>query len=298
MELLKKVGLFFSKLLSPKYIGNNDSGSVMKRNSFFDNSNNNYYFDDAIREMLQGSCPEKLREVITKVYCDEGKKQELQQVKEDLNLVSREQRELKNVVDILQTTTKLLANVQVSTINQVNPDWASSFFDYAKNCSDDKIKLIWAKILAGEMQANGTFYKRTLSVLNNMENFEADMLVEIKPFLCSETYIPENPVFTKNMYAANKMQSLIDCGLLNPVELQVTIEKGPIPLYGYDIEIEDMKKPAKFAAFLFTDAGYQLLKLIEDVVPNKEFAEAFVDTLNKRGIKAILKEHDMLSPME
>lgn len=52
-------------------------------------------------------------------------------------------------------------------------EWFEQFFDYAKNISDENVQLLWARILAGEINKAGTFSIRTLRLLSDMSKEEA-----------------------------------------------------------------------------------------------------------------------------
>ena len=73
----------------------------------------------------------------------------------------RNQRQLNNVADITSFAVQNLKLIEHVSEDPVDVDWASRFFDYAKDCSDDKIKILWGKILAGETASPGTYNKRT-----------------------------------------------------------------------------------------------------------------------------------------
>ena len=80
----------------------------------------------------------------------------------------RQQRQLDNVADIMSFAAQDLKLIEHVSENPIDVDWASRFFDYAKDCSDDKIKILWGKILAGETASPGNYNKRTLNILHDI----------------------------------------------------------------------------------------------------------------------------------
>lgn len=61
-----------------------------------------------------------------------------------------------------------------SEANIISSDWLNHFKDYAEKASTSDVQCIWGKILAGEINRPGSFSKRTLSILNDMNAKEAD----------------------------------------------------------------------------------------------------------------------------
>ena len=80
-----------------------------------------------------------------------------------------------------------LAMIENVSDEPVNVDWASQFFDYAKDISDDEAKILLSKILAGEIKSPNTYNKRTLFALKHIEANEAKWFVEICPFIPEST---------------------------------------------------------------------------------------------------------------
>lgn len=60
----------------------------------------------------------------------------------------------------------------------VDQDWALKFFDHAQDVCDEDMRKIWARILARETSKPGSFSKRTLDFLRNLEKFEAELFTD------------------------------------------------------------------------------------------------------------------------
>lgn len=56
----------------------------------------------------------------------------------------------------------------------VDPDWTRQFFNAAQDVSDDDMRKLWGKILAGEVSKPGRFSKRTVEFLRTFDKFEAE----------------------------------------------------------------------------------------------------------------------------
>ena len=57
---------------------------------------------------------------------------------------------------------------------EVSRDWAVKFFREAQDVSNEHMRLIWGKLLAGEVARPGSFSHRTLTVVSNLSPGEAN----------------------------------------------------------------------------------------------------------------------------
>jgi hypothetical protein len=68
---------------------------------------------------------------------------------------------------------------ETNTNQEFDFDWFLRFFDAAGNISNENMQLLWARILAGEVQNPGAFSLRTIETLRNMTQSEALLLHQI-----------------------------------------------------------------------------------------------------------------------
>ena len=59
--------------------------------------------------------------------------------------------------------------------SQMNDDWLANFFDKCRIVSDDEMQTLWSRILAGEANTHGSYSKRTVNCLSEMDKAEAEM---------------------------------------------------------------------------------------------------------------------------
>ncbi|WP_322186670.1 DUF2806 domain-containing protein [Fulvimarina sp. 2208YS6-2-32] len=84
------------------------------------------------------------------------------------------------------------------TINPQNagiePDWLSSWREGAERTTNNDLRLLWARLLAGEIKSQGSYSKRTMSFLNSIDVKEARLIEKIGPYVCDKIRIlaPEN----------------------------------------------------------------------------------------------------------
>lgn len=146
----------------------------------------------------------------------------------------------------------------------IEKSWIVRFFDLCKECDNDNLQDIWAKLLGKELLQEGHVFKRTLSVLDNMEKFEYDWFVEFCRYTIDNGYVFEYILYDNKYYPFNKFQTLIDCGLLNSTQGVVRFDKSEtIKAKGYTLNLSINSDGYQGNIYTLTDAGTQLCELIE-----------------------------------
>lgn len=92
----------------------------------------------------------------------------------------KKQQNIESVIGIAYSKLEQVASV--SNV-PVDSDWISEFFDNVANISNEKMQILWGKILAGEVENPGSFSKRTLDVLKNLTQNEATVFQEVVPYV-------------------------------------------------------------------------------------------------------------------
>ena len=102
-------------------------------------------------------------------------------------------------------------------------EWLNLFGEYAEKASTDKLRNMWARVLAGEIRKPGVFSYRTIQFVSTLDAKVAQTLEEIAPLICNSDMIlyPKRFDFTDNF---RKFQLLIECGLVGtPIVRRVTL---------------------------------------------------------------------------
>ncbi len=206
---------------------------------------------------------------------------------------NRDEREVRNIINVysiaIREMQRLLAENASLRAVEIDPDWASEFYDHAKRCSREEMQVLWAKILVNQCRGE-RYYKRTLWTLRNLEAEEAECLVELVPYLVNKCFCP-NLVYDQSLMPYNKIQTLVDCGCLNSQECLITFQKHEdVSIAGYKIVPDDSLKEIHFDGLSLTDVGCQLVNLVQDVKPDKKFIEGIRQLLETRfSGKAVLQ---------
>lgn len=199
----------------------------------------------------------------------------------DVARTSRDRNELHNIAEIYGGAIAELQNFDPSKLPVQFPshEWAAHFYDSSKDCSDDEIRVIWSKILAGEIQSPGKYFKRTLTYLKQLEKHEAEWFVKVCQYLIEDSYLPAF-VLRDGTLPLNQFQSLVDCGLLNVTEGNMVInEDCTLSLKSKKLQIRLKEKSYLMRVIILTDSGMQLSQLVQ-VATDEQYAEKLVMKLN------------------
>ena len=66
--------------------------------------------------------------------------------------------------------------------SSVEDDWIVNFFDKARIVSDKQMQDFWSRILAGEANAPGTYSKRTVNFLSDLDKVDAELFAKLCGF--------------------------------------------------------------------------------------------------------------------
>ena len=88
-----------------------------------------------------------------------------------LRWVAEEGARQANIERITEQAIPLLG--QNAAPQNLESDWITNFFDKARVVSDTDMQQLWSRILAGEATAPGTFAKRTVNVLGELDKSDA-----------------------------------------------------------------------------------------------------------------------------
>lgn len=128
------------------------------------------------------------------------------QTRELAKLIRKE----KNFEDIIQIASENIKTIPNSS-SKIDEDWWNRFEDYAENVSDDDLKFIWGKILAGEFENPGSVSLRTLNLLSSIAKQEALLFCEMAPFSFSLGRNLNYTIFIDSMYSKNISHIRTEC---------------------------------------------------------------------------------------
>jgi Protein of unknown function (DUF2806) len=94
--------------------------------------------------------------------------------------IEEEAQRQKNIEDI---TAKALPQLDAgSKPDAMEDDWVSNFFDKSRIVSDSEMQDLWSRVLAGEANAPGSYSKRTVNFLSDLDKFDAELFSKLCDF--------------------------------------------------------------------------------------------------------------------
>ena len=99
----------------------------------------------------------------------------------------QEHKRQQNIVAVVRQAAEELADEEVPD-HEPDHDWTARFFEYVQDVSEEDVRRIWGRILAGQVKSPGGVSLRTLSILRNMSHLEAELFREAMRY-CIEDYV-------------------------------------------------------------------------------------------------------------
>ena len=103
-----------------------------------------------------------------------------EQIRAMRRLAAEETVKQQNMDSILQKAIPLLE--ESGSPNEIEDDWIVNFFNKSRHISDEEIQIIWARILAGEANTPGSFSRRTINFLDNLDKKDASYFTKFCDF--------------------------------------------------------------------------------------------------------------------
>ena len=160
----------------------------------------------------------------------------------------------------------------------MDDDWIVNFFDKSRKVSDGEMQELWSRVLAGEANAPGTYSKRTVNFLLEMDKDEAELFSELCKFkwTIDGNVVPlvfdvREEMYKKRGINDNSMGYLKSIGLiqfdnLGCFRLQELPKRVAVDYYGKSIRLEmpyDEGNVLNIGCVYLTIIGQELALLCE-----------------------------------
>lgn len=183
----------------------------------------------------------------------------------------------KNFLKIAEMADSMVQEKRNNSIDkQYSFDWFIRYYEASGNISDKEMQVLWAKILAGEIEKPSSYSLRTLDVLRNMSKEEAKCFVKI----CNTAIkiesgkyaIPaDHDYISKNSINYSDILLLGEIGLINSgsgIYINDDLEsdtESELYMYGSLIvkAIASEKRTFSLRVYPFTNVGNELATLID-----------------------------------
>ena len=203
-----------------------------------------------------------------------------------------------NIETVILGAANCLNKIESVSPEPVDKDWIVRFFNIVSDISNEKMQIIWSKILAGEIESPGSFTLRTLDVLRNISQKEAEIFVKIANYVIYSESDNDYCIFwsenSNNHFNYDEIFLLDEAGILSTTHAIAPfkfINTARIETCIYnDIKIDiskindENKANYGFTAFILTNAGIELYRLLSDLKCDKKYLEDWAQNLREQGL--------------
>lgn len=183
----------------------------------------------------------------------------------------------KNFLDIAEIADGMVQKKSnKSNGKQYNFDWFIRYYEASGNISDKEMQILWARILAGEIEKPSSYSLRMLDLLRNISKEEAERFVKICNASIksgSEKYVipVDQDYLSKNDIDYSDILMLEEIGLINSgsgIQINDDLESNTeyiLYVYGSLIvrAIASEKRKFSLRVYPFTNVGNELATLID-----------------------------------
>lgn len=177
-----------------------------------------------------------------------------------------------------------MESITLKAVEQLDPsadaaemedDWIANFFDRSRIISDDEMQSLWGSVLAGEANNPGSYSKRTVNLLADLDKRDAEAFASLCRFgwiigdFTPLVFDVDNPIYNQRGIDFGTLTHLDTIGLVQfnnltgfkllglPKKLVVTYGSTPLVLeFG-----KDNDNDLEFGRVLLTQAGKELARV-------------------------------------
>jgi len=199
----------------------------------------------------------------------------------------QEEKRQSNIESVVGMAADELGEGQVQA-HDIDHDWTARFFADVQDVSSEKMRQIWAKILAGEVETPGRTSMQTLSILRNMSQRDAELFERTANFVIDGFVLRDDN--TKSVAGFPKYEDFMRLSHHNLIHLTGvarTLEGSPeyyfdngdtlYRIHKGDTEIFDAKIPSH----ALTSSGKELYTFCVCKM-NEDYLGVLADFLKKR----------------
>lgn len=211
-------------------------------------------------------------------------------------------REYKNQIDVMQIAVELLK--PNAKPEKVSDDWISFFFDRVKNVTEDYMKEIWGKILAGEFNKPNTYTKQLLHTMSIMDSKIARRFQKIRSscfysfghlyafmYRTNGENIKNTKYYEKMKIYIYDLRELDSLGLIQYrfTDFHTLVIKNKVFDYGNKrIRFETEKRSIALGNVALTSVGKQLCRIVP-MEYDDNILEICLDSWEKLGYNPVVE---------
>ncbi len=211
-------------------------------------------------------------------------------------IVAKENRKLQNTMAVIEKAQAHFVQGEKVSAEPVDEGWKNRFFGIIEEISDEELREIWGRVLAGEIKRPKSYSLRTLETLRNLTKEEASVVVKAAPYIIGDLCLYKDSILTlQERLLLQEIGLMLDDGIGLEFNWEVK-GKGTlsIPLDNNFIFIlhndkEDTVK-CNTEVYKLSTAGKEIFKLVNfDMSERESFYKTLANHFYKKGITQIYK---------
>ena len=181
---------------------------------------------------------------------------------------------------------------------EVEEDWITNFFDKSRSVSDDEMQNLWARILSGEANAPGSFSRKTVNVVSDLDKGSAELFRTLCSFgwqfgddLTPLIFDPDKRIYNQsgiNLYSVGELDSigLIQINTVTGFRVSGLPKRGATAYHGVPVVLTFPAEEANslnIGTILLTPSGRQLSRIVKPT-PIDGFFDFVYDVWTKESL--------------
>ncbi len=206
-------------------------------------------------------------------------------------LAGQEIRRQNNIDSVVEAASVEMKGKKVSE-EPVGDDWATRFFGYVQDVSEEDMQTIWAKILAQEIEKPNSFSIRLLNLMSLLSRKEAEVIGDMAQFVVydytsHDAYILNSKKIEE--YKFNDIMLLMELGLLDgSSNLAITLDKNGADSINLlltkketGLFVSSAKEHMYVHIYKLTSLGREMMQLVDGAELNINYVREFSEEVVK-----------------
>ncbi len=200
---------------------------------------------------------------------------------------------------------ELLGSQQDPSEKEVTSDWLHRWRDNAKDITNDELRRLWAKTLAGEVKSPGSYSLRTLEFMKSLSQEEAQVIDKLGPFVAAGGMLFKTPILDKVGIDFNFLLKVDELGIISGVESRGGMVRSDVKRSGNQskyssiiinnnliliIETEEAGKELALTADRISKVGVEVLSL-GDFSANEEYMREIGEQIKSKGFDVKIADY-------
>ena len=211
-------------------------------------------------------------------------------------VAAKETRKMQNTLAVIEKAQAHFVEGEKVSAEPVDEGWKNRFFGIVEEISDDELREIWGRVLAGEIKQPKSYSLRTLETLRNLTKEEASVVVKAAPFVINNECIYKESILSfPERLLLQEIGLMLDDGM--GIEYTWEVKEKDTLLILLDENVifvlhNDTEKLVNChtEVYKLSTAGREIFKLVSVDMKNREaFYKTLADHFRKKGIAHIYK---------